>query len=147
MLEEYRALRSEILELIKETRFLDTFAVTSIGVVWAWLLVEQPGQPALAQKYYIGLWLPLAISLVILFRRIMVSMSMMMAGDYISDLEKIIYGTSDAPGPKLGWETQLRSEKSSKWFLYNFPVHFAFWSAVLILSAVVPAIVWTTLNR
>nr|VFK80113.1 MAG: hypothetical protein BECKSD772D_GA0070982_108512 [Candidatus Kentron sp. SD] len=37
-IEEYKSLRAEIFEKVRETRILERYAILGTGVVWAWLL-------------------------------------------------------------------------------------------------------------
>jgi hypothetical protein len=149
MILEYKALRSEIAGDIKELRSLETFAVTGIGAIWGWVLLQTQTQNPLPKQYNLALWLPCLITLMLFCKRMLVLAGIRMKGDYLKELEDYFYKEEMVPTRviKLGWERRLRLAWRNQWILFGwFHIGF-FWIATLLGTLLIPLVILSTIRK
>jgi hypothetical protein len=149
MVLEYNALRSEIDEDIKELRKLETFAITSTGVTWGWLLLENTQQAAAAKRYELAIWLPFVLTCILFCKRLIVAKGIRMKGDYLSELEEHFYKDEIIPTRrnKLGWESRLRGSWKNQWLLTAWSPVGLYWIILLGGTLIIPLVVRAIISK
>jgi hypothetical protein len=126
-LDQYKMLREEIMQHMREANRTEFWGVTAAGVVYAWLIVHKGALPLAA--WFIS-------PCVILFcglRVLSITLRMRSVAEYLRRIEKIAFGhESELPG----WERYL--DKYVGHFKFLSPAFNAiiFWTLMVIASAV-----------
>ena len=126
-LDQYKMLREEIMEHIREANRTGFWGVTAAGIVYAWLIVHKDASPPAA--WYIS-------PCVILFcglRILTITLRMRSVAEYLRRIEKIAFGQkSELPG----WERYL-DENVGHFKLFNSASNaIVFWILMFITSIV-----------
>lgn len=126
-LDQYKMLREEIMQHMREANRTEFWGVTAAGVVYAWLIVHKGALPPAA--WFIS-------PCVILFcglRVLSITRRMRSVAEYLRRIEKIAFGhESELPG----WERYL--DKHVGHFRFLSPAFNAiiFWTLMVIASAI-----------
>jgi hypothetical protein len=159
MIEEFKALRSEIIMYIKDIRYLEIFTLTATGAVWAFFLAQVKDQEPLAKKAYLGLWIPFVLACLVFIMRMMLHKRLLTLGKYIRILETIFYHNIEAPdvekgkpeegnraeckpdgGKRMGWETRLAGIWKEERSLDAAPIGI-FWCAIFVCTFGLPFLI------
>jgi hypothetical protein len=146
LLEEYKGLKADMLEAVKETRALERFALAAVGAIGIWLIGKQLGIfPKGMAKYdwidllptVIALLLPLCLVSFLFWRAVTLTEYIDYLASYLRKVEEaFIKGGKDSPGEGLGWEkwwrdsAQCKSKRSTFWCFWRL-----LWAVTLIIPA------------
>lgn len=125
-MEEYKALREEIITRLKHARTLETGAVLAIGVVYAWLAKT----PSTAIDP-IGWWVPVLFPLFGLYRHYVITQRSMEIAEYIRSIEEATW--TDSP---RGWETFLAQKRNTMKGISISLWPVIFWITLLIVTVI-----------
>lgn len=133
LLEEYKDLRNQIDQLLKETNTLAKYAVVLTGAIWTWLATHDNSQ-------FFLWWLPMLIIIVFGLRVWSLTLSIIELGKFVSGIE-------ESPGLtlELGWEMKCRADRANGGFFSRNSPRFlsaiTFWIMLLIITVVIPLLV------
>jgi len=126
-LEEFRALRQEILHKVEANARLEVFAVTGAAAIYAWLTTSGTSLERLV--WYIPVLLPVLGFL----RAVRLGKQMVIAGDYLRLLETRIRPTEIERGIH-GWEGYVHQPEV--WRKFKDRAGVFFWVSFIALAAV-----------
>ncbi len=131
-IEEYRALRAEMLYLFKELNDSFRFYLTGISAIIAWLLTLPPPQPADVWLRIGSAWLPCALVIILSISTARSAASIRNIGNYLWRLEDHL-GQAD-----LGW--QKASERRDMRHKVRFSQFYGYINSGLFIATVAVAI-------
>ena len=97
-IEEYRALRNEMLQLLKELNDSFRFYLTGISAIIAWLLTSPPPHPQDVWLRIISAWIPLVLVAIMSVSTARTTATVRNLGNYLGRLENR-FGE-----PDFGWQ-------------------------------------------
>jgi hypothetical protein len=132
-LNEYNALRDEVLELIRQIAVLNRFLLVSVALAVAWLLNASGTLDALSS--FIGAWIPYFVAQWFGAYRKDLSEAVARLNDYLLKIERA------HASPGLGWQQNIRTQHAEGVYLFTrtkfihrlvsiFTLLFAFYYAV-----------------
>jgi hypothetical protein len=150
LLEEYTTLKGDMLEAVKETRFLERFALGAVGAIWIWVLGSRAGPPNAAflkgmttndwfnwLSAFLVLYLPAFLVWFLFSRAKALTNYIDYLAKYLVELEKaFIKEGKDSSGKVFGFEQRWRpsdeftSKRDTFWF---------FWRCLFVVTLIVPA--------
>lgn len=98
-LEEYKSLRSEVLETVKEIPSVERLSLLMYGAIWTWYFTKAPNIDPTVSRYFI--FLPLVISALFFLRINALKAKLKVLGAYLKDIE------TELGSDNLGWEAHL----------------------------------------
>lgn len=131
-IEEYRALRAEMLYLFKELNDSFRFYLTGISAIIAWLLTLSPPQPADVWLRIGSAWIPCVLVIILAISTARSAASIRNIGNYLWRLEDH-YGQAD-----LGW--QKASERHDMRHKVRFSQFYGYINSGLFIATVAVAI-------
>jgi hypothetical protein len=133
LLGEYKTLKADMLEAVKETRKLEVFALTVVGGIWTWLLGIKVETAALIAL----LFLPFILVGFLFWRAEALTKYIDDVASYLRKVEEaFIKGGKDSPGEGLGWEKWWRDSGKFKPKRRTF---WAFWWVLWAVTFIIPA--------
>jgi len=126
LVKEADHLRARYGELRRETRALETYTLTAVGVIWSWCAANGESTHS---DYLV--WLPVPVVLLFGIRALGISLLMSTVGSYLLRLESTF---TDLPD-ELGWERFSRKDRAMT--IWPFTAY-AFWGSLSVLSVVAP---------
>jgi hypothetical protein len=129
IIEEYKALRIEIQNLIVHTRKIIYFNIVFTGLIWSFYLTEE-----LSFNFLIK-WIPTLIVLLSAGYNYSIEKDIKKIGDYIHKIENVKLKNSD-----LGWEKHLRM-KSIGWKSMADYWEKIFWVVLLIVNLIAALVI------
>lgn len=126
-LAEYTALRSEILDALKEVPANEKLALILSGALWGWLLSH------VTESAYFGvsIWIPAVITFLLALRAISLDRKFDTFHQYVQELEQ------EFAAPGLGWEGFIGNEKRSWFFLSQR----TYWISLMAGNLAAPVII------
>lgn len=126
-IEEFKALRHEIDEKIREIVTVQTHLVIAVALIWTYLFDHHQLRESL-------LWyLPALLSFLSALRTWMLAHAILRIGGYIAEIEEVFAVGS------LGWERRVRSPRTYYFELFSVVFH-ALLIAVALLLAFNPGV-------
>jgi hypothetical protein len=139
LLQEYKALKGDMLEAVKETRFLERFALGAVGVIWIWVLGYAPGtaRAAFLQGMTTNVWFNWLSAVLVLYlpailvwflRRRAVALTDYIdyIAKYLLEMEKAFIKEKDLSGKPFGFEQhwrpsdEFKSKRDTFWFFWRW---------------------------
>lgn len=99
LLEEYKALRAEILYLVRQSYLFEAAILVGVGAIYSWLFSRDPEHVSA-----LIWWLPFGITLLAAIRELGVRLRILQLAEYIRRIEPEFIG-----GENGGWEHFLFS--------------------------------------
>jgi hypothetical protein len=110
-LNEYNALRGEILENIRQIGEINKFVLVSVAISVGWLLNQAGHLDGLTSL--IGAWIPFFVTQWFAAYRRDLTEAIYMTADYLKKIEKT-YGSD-----KLGWQSTVREMDGKRTTMFN----------------------------
>ena len=151
LLKEYTTLKGDMLEAVKETRFLERFALTAVGAIWIWVLGSRAGPPNPAflkgmttidwfnwLSALIVLYLPLGLVSLLFWRAWALTGYTDYLAKYLIEVEKaFIKEGKDSSGEVLGFQQRWRPSDE---FTSKRKTFWIFWWSLIVVTLFIPAL-------
>ena len=124
--DEYRLLRDEVMQRIKNIHQMELLSAIGVGLVYSWLILYKSICPFLL--WFIGPCVVLLCGLSCLLNAI----EMWRIGWYLERIEEVAFALDDK---LMGWEHEQRhSKKQRRWVITHLISAFIYWGGALTVT-------------
>jgi hypothetical protein len=140
LLKEYKTLKGDMLEAVKETRELERWAVAVVGGIWSWLVATKFEHAVQETSVLIKFawFLPFILVGFLFWRAWALTRYIDYLGKYLGKVEEaFIKGEKDASGEVLGFEKRWRPSEECTFKRRTF---WWFWRGLIVVTFIFPAL-------